>query len=133
MLGLGYYRGVSLVEASGGCSLVAVFGLLVGGASLVSEHGPNGTCTSVAVTLAFSSCGFQAQELWRMGLAAPWHVGSSRSRIKPMSPGLADGFFTTEPPGKSRDGYFCLFCFSPPEYELYFLVSWYDFSLSVEY
>ena len=63
MLGLGYYRGVSLVEASGGCSLVALLGLLVGGASLVSGHGPYGTWNSVVVTLAFSSCGFQAQEL----------------------------------------------------------------------
>ena len=56
-----------------------------------------------------------------------------RSGIKPTSPGLADGFFTTEPPARPRDSFFWLFCFLPPEYELYFLVSWYDFSLSVEY
>ena len=35
-----------------------------------------------------------------MALVAAWHVGSSRPGIKPMSPALADGFFTTEPPGK---------------------------------
>ena len=28
----------------------------------------------------FSSCGMQAQQLWRTGLVAPRHVGSSRAR-----------------------------------------------------
>ena len=36
----------------------------------------------------FSSCG--------LGLVAPWHVGFSRTRIKPASPALAGRFFTTE-------------------------------------
>ena len=36
-----------------------------------------------------------------MGLVAPRHVGSSRTRGDlPMSPALAGGFLTTEPPGK---------------------------------
>ena len=36
-----------------------------------------------------------------MGLVTPWHVGDlPGSGIEPMSPALADGFFTTEPPGK---------------------------------
>ena len=41
-------------------------------------------------------------ELWRLGLAAPRYVESShiQSGIKPTSPTLAGGFFTTEPPGK---------------------------------
>ena len=31
-----------------------------------------------------------------------WHVGSSQIlRIKPVSPAMAVGFFTTEPPGKT--------------------------------
>ena len=29
--------------------------------------------------VGFSSCGTQAQQLWRMGLVAPQHVGSSRT------------------------------------------------------
>ena len=43
----------------------------------------------------------QAQWLRHMGLVAVRHVGSSWTRkIEPMSPTLAGGFFTTEPPGK---------------------------------
>ena len=36
------------------------------------------------------------------GLAAPRHVGSSRTRARPVSPALAGGFFTTAPPGKPQ-------------------------------
>ena len=39
MLGLRCYAGLSLVAASGGCSLVEVFGLLTAMVSLVSEQG----------------------------------------------------------------------------------------------
>jgi len=36
-----------------------------------------------------------------MGLVVPWHVGSSWTRDQTLvSYILADGFFTTEPPGK---------------------------------
>ena len=36
-----------------------------------------------------------------MGLVAPQHVGSSQTTgIKPVSPALVDGFFTTEPSGR---------------------------------
>jgi len=36
-----------------------------------------------------------------MGLVAAQHVGSSWTKgIEPVSPALAGGFFTTEPPGK---------------------------------
>ena len=38
-------------------------------------------------------------ELWRMGLVAPQHVGSSWTRVKPVSPALAGGFLTTGLPG----------------------------------
>ena len=57
--------------------------------------------------MGFSRCSSpgswaQAPELWHLGLAAPWYVESShiQSGIKPTSPTLAGGFFTTEPPGK---------------------------------
>ena len=40
-------------------------------------------------------------ELRGTGLVAPEHVEHlPRSGIEPMSPALAGGFFTTEPPGK---------------------------------
>ena len=42
----------------------------------------------------------QAQYLWCSGSVAPKYLGSSGSGIKPVSPALAGGFFTTEPPGK---------------------------------
>ena len=38
------------------------------------------------------------QELWCTGTVPPWHVESSQTGIKPVSPALAGGFFTTEPP-----------------------------------
>ena len=34
----------------------------------------------------FSSCGTWAQSLWRTGLVAPWHVGSSRTRARTRVP-----------------------------------------------
>ena len=45
----------------------------------------------------------QPQQLWCTDSVAPWHVGSSQLEIEPVSPTLAGGFFTTEPPDtKSR-------------------------------
>ena len=41
-----------------------------------------------------------------MGLVAPRHVGSSRSRDHPMSPALAGRFFTTESPRKPLNLFF---------------------------
>ena len=35
-----------------------------------------------------------------MGLVVPRHVGSSQTGVEPVSPAMAGGFFTTEPPGK---------------------------------
>ena len=38
------------------------------------------------------------------GLILPWHMGDLLGPgIKSMSPALAGGFFTTEPPGKAKD------------------------------
>jgi len=55
--------------------------------------------------VGFSSCGFQVLErrlsgcgAWAPLLHGLWDL--PRSGIKPMSPALAGGFFTTEPPGK---------------------------------
>ena len=43
--------------------------------------------------------GFSRQEYWH-GLPFPSPGDLPDSGIKPMSPALAGGFFTTEPPGK---------------------------------
>ena len=39
------------------------------------------------------------QQLWLAGLVGMWDL--PRPGIKPVSPALAGGFVTTEPPGKS--------------------------------
>ena len=59
-----------------GLLFVAAHGLLTVVASLVAEHGLQ----------ARSSCGTWAQWLWRTGLIAPWHVGSSRTRAQTHVP-----------------------------------------------
>ena len=51
------------------------------------------SCVSWAVEHRLSNCGTQAQLLHGM-----WDL--PRSGIEPVSPALAGGFFTTEPPGK---------------------------------
>ena len=75
-------------------SLVAVRGLLVAGASLVVEHGLQGTQASGAAAHGLRSCGMQAYQLLR----GMWDL--PRPGIEPMSPALAGGFFTTESPVK---------------------------------
>jgi len=73
---------LSLVAASGGCSLVAEHGFVVV-TSLVAEHGFMGTWT---------------QQLWHMGLAALWHVESFWTRDQIRVPGVGRGIlyhFTT--------------------------------------
>ena len=49
----------------------------------------------------FSGCNFRAEEhkLSSGGAAAPQHMGSSWTK-DPVSPALAGGFLTPEPPGK---------------------------------
>ena len=51
----------SLVVASGGYFLVAMCWLLIAVASLLAEHGLQGTWTSAAAR-GLSSCGFQAPD-----------------------------------------------------------------------
>ena len=49
------------------------------------------------------SIGFTRQEYWS-GLPFPSPGDLPDPGIKPMSPALAAGFFTTEPPGKAKAG-----------------------------
>ena len=59
--GLCCFAGFSLVAVGWGYSPVAVPGLLIVMASLVTEHALYHTWTSVVVTCGLSSCGFRAQ------------------------------------------------------------------------
>ena len=78
--------------AAQACSLVAVRTLLPR-SCVWASHCSAFSCGSRALER-------QAQQLWCSGSVAPRYVGSSRSGIKPVSPALAGGFFTTEPPGR---------------------------------
>ena len=59
----------------------------------VQEHTGFSSCGSQALEHWLSSCGTLAQLLW-----GTWNIPGPG--IKPMSPTVAGGFFTTEPPGK---------------------------------
>ena len=59
------------------------------------------------------SMGFLRQEYWS-GLPFPSLEDLPDSGIVPTSPAMADGFFTTEPPGKPCLLIFRLFWSSPP-------------------
>ena len=73
---------------------------------VASSRGYSNCCAWTSHWGGFSYCGSQAGsreqswQLWRTGLNAPRHVGSSGSGIEFLSPALVDGFFTTEPLGK---------------------------------
>ena len=60
-----------------GATLVAVCGLLIAVASLVVEHSLQ-VCGLQQLWLTGSRA--QAQQMWRIGLVAPWHVGSLWTR-----------------------------------------------------
>ena len=70
-------HGLSLVAASGGLLFVAVRRPLIVVASLVTEHGIQ-ACSLRQLWLTGSRA--QAQQLWRTGLVAPWHVGVFRDQ-----------------------------------------------------
>ena len=55
---------------------------------------------SVVVARGLGSFSLWAQELWCLGLVTLMHMGSSWTRDWTLSPMMAGGFFTTEPPGK---------------------------------
>ena len=105
VLGLHCCSGLSLAAASGGYTLVAVRGLLIASASLAVEHTLQGTLSSLVVACGLSSCSSRAPEhrlnscgtqAWL--LRSRWHHPGPE--IETMSPALAAGFLTTEPPGK---------------------------------
>ena len=70
-------RRVSLVALSGGCSLGMVCRLLSAAVSLIVEHGLSGEWASAVVVPGSRA---QTQQLWCVGLAAPWTAVSSRAR-----------------------------------------------------
>ena len=74
-------------------SLVGVHRLLVVVVSLIAERGLQSAWALVVEACRLSSCGTYAPLLPSM-----WDLPGSR--IETLSPPLASGFFTTEPPGK---------------------------------
>ena len=101
----GCARSFLLVVESGPYSVIVVCGLLIPAASLIVEHGRSGTRASVVAACGLSSCSSQILEhgLNSCGTQASLlcrRRGLYGSEIKPVSPTLADRFFTTEPPGK---------------------------------
>ena len=83
---------------SRGYTLVAVRRLLLAVPSLVVEHRPGASVIAAggsrvsagSVVLVHRVCYFVTR----------WHMGSSRTRSKLVTPALQDGFLTTGAPGK---------------------------------
>ena len=73
--------------------LFAVHRFLIEVTFLVAEHELQGSQTSAVAVCKLNSCGARAQLLH-----STWNL--SGSGVNPMSPALAGGFFTAEPPGK---------------------------------
>ena len=71
-------RGLSLVVASGGRSLLRCTAFSLWWLLLLRSTGPR--------RVGFSSCGTLAQQLWLAGLVAPQHVGSSKTRARTRVP-----------------------------------------------
>lgn len=92
--------GFSLVVASGGYSVVAALQLLLLWSRASGAHR--------LPQLQFLGSRAQVQKLRHMRLVAPQHVGSFRSRDQTVSPSLAGGVSTTEPPGKAPTALFVL-------------------------
>ena len=96
--------GFSPVAVSGGYSLTDVHGLPIEVVSHVAEHRLYGAQALVVSGSGLSSCGSQAPEhrFNSCGARAQLFCGMwdpTGPRVEPASPALADGFFTTEPPG----------------------------------
>ena len=99
VLGLHGCMGFFSAAASRGHSPVVARRPLTVVPSLAAEHEPQGAWASVVVAprlqrSRLSNCGTWAQQLW-----VTWNP--PESGIKPMFPALANGFSTTEPPGKA--------------------------------
>ena len=90
-------QGFSLVVVSGGYSPGVVHWLLIAEASLVEEHGSRqagvSSCGSQALEHRLNSCDAQTSVLRSM-------CSPPRPGIEPMSPALADRFFSIDPPLK---------------------------------
>ena len=82
--------GFSLVAASGGYSSLRCVGFSLQCLLLLWSTGSRGagfsSCGTRAQELWLAGFRAQAQELWLTGLAAPRHVGSSRSRARTRVP-----------------------------------------------
>ena len=112
MLFMYFCSAVLGLHCCAGYSPVAARGFLVAVVSLAGEYGLEDTQPPVAVAcglsrhsswalqLRLNSCGVRAQLL-----RDTWDP--SGSGIKPVSPALAGGFFTTELPGKPEPLPFC--------------------------
>ena len=78
--------GFSLVAASGGYSSLRCTGFSFRWLLLLwstgSRHVGFSSCGTQAQLLWLAGSRAQAQQLWPMGLVAPWHVGSSRTRAQ---------------------------------------------------
>ena len=99
VLGLPCCTGFSLVAESGDYFLVAMSRLLIVVASFLVKLRPRtpglSSWGSQALKYMLNGCGAWGLLLWGMW-DPPW------SGIEPMSPGLASGFFTSYPPGKTQ-------------------------------
>ena len=93
--------GISLVAASWGYSSLWCTGFHCNGLSLLrstdSRCAGFSSCGTQAQQLCLAGSRLQAQQLWHTGLVAPQHVGSSQTRLEPVSRALAGRFLTTAP------------------------------------
>ena len=97
-------RGLSLVASVRGYSLIAESGLLIVVASLLAEHGLQGSLAQVAELLP--GCRAQAQQLWHTGLVTLRHVGSSQIRDQNCVSCTGRWILYTERPGKPHCHFF---------------------------
>ena len=83
-------RGLSLVAASRGCSSLQCAGFSLPWLLLLqstgSRHAGFSSCGTWAQQLLLAGSRAQAQQLWRTGLVAPRHVGSSLTRARTRVP-----------------------------------------------
>ena len=115
MLGLDCWTGFSLVVPSGDYSSVVFRRLLIVGSFSYCRAWALKCAGFRSCGTELSSCGFRALEHWFSSYSAQakllcsmWNLPGSG--IKPLSPALAGGFFTTEPPGKLTNlNWFALF------------------------
>ena len=82
--------GLSLVAASRGYSSLQCTGFSLRWLLLLRSTGSRrvgfSSCGTWARQFWLSGSRAQAQQLWRTGLGAPWHVGSSRTRARTRVP-----------------------------------------------